>query len=94
MANKKRRGGDVSALFREIILAIAAAYGKPLGLSRSQVSKRCYGRGNFLDNLKAGKQSLSLVMVDRILDYFRDNWPDQAEWPYLRAIVITRDGNI
>ena len=89
-----RRGGDISALFREHILAIAAAYGKARRLSRSQVSKLCYGRGNFLDGLRRGEQCPSPVKIDQMLKWFRENWPENADWPFLRAIVITRDGNI
>ncbi len=89
MTKPARRGGAISATFRRKLIAYADAYGKAKNLSRSQVSKRCYGRGNFLDEFKAGTQSPSLAIIDQILDYFREYWP---EGPRLEADVTISDG--
>lgn len=78
-------------IVRDNLLAIAAAYRRATGRSLSAVSKEFFGRGNFLLNIKAGKHSLSVPQVDRVLKKFRAKWPDDAQWPMTRAIMMDRD---
>jgi hypothetical protein len=77
-------------IVRDNLWAIAAAYAKATGRSMAAISKEFYGRGNFLKNVKAGKHSLSVPQVDRILGKFRRKWPDDAQWPLTRAIMMDR----
>lgn len=79
-----------SKIVRDNLWAIAVAYRKATGKSLATISKDFYGRGNFLNNIKAGKHSLSVPQVDRVLAKFRQQWPDDAQWPMTRAIMMDR----
>jgi len=63
------------------LLAIAAAYGRATGKSRTSISKEFYGRGDFLDDLENRARTISVSRLDKILDDFRAKWPSVATWP-------------
>lgn len=75
---------------RQNLVKIADAYARARGISRSHVSKTFYGRGNFLDEFKRGRQSISIDKMDSILKAFREQWPDGAEWPFLPVVNMGR----
>ena len=88
MANGKRRGGEMCAIFRHNFGMMADAYGEALKLSPAEVSKRLFGRTDTLGKFRSGKTSISLVQADKVLKYFRDHWPASAQWPFCRSIMM------
>lgn len=80
----------VSDICRTNIRAILAAYRKATGLSLTTVSTRFYGNAGFLSAFLAGKRSMSLKKFDEVVDGIRADWPAEAEWPSVRAIILPR----
>lgn len=75
---------------RDNLLAIAGAYARAEGVPLSRVARRCYGNVNFFANLrKTG--DVSAPTVEKTLSWFRKNWPENADWPFLPAIFMDRD---
>ena len=73
------------------LINIASAYQKATGKSLADVSREFYGRGDFFARLKAGKRSISVKHVSRMLEKFRRKWPADADWPYVRAVFMTQE---
>lgn len=74
----------------ENLLAIVAAYRKATGKSLTTVSKDFYGRGDFFDQLKRGTHTISIDRLSSMLEKFRSEWPDGANWPLTRPIFMTK----
>lgn len=72
------------------LLAIAGAYAKATGKSLTTISKDFYGRGDFLNELKRGRKSVTIDRVDEMLTDFRDRWPAGAKWPLVRAPLMNQ----
>ena len=82
---------SVADLAKQNLLAIVAAYRKATGESLSEVSRKFYGKGNFFSRLKKGAPlTLSISQLDRILNRFRKEWPENGDWPLTRAIFMGR----
>lgn len=77
-------------LVRAGLLAIAGAYAKATRTSLSAVSRKFYGKASFLTDLKTKRQSISVRTVSRILDQFRDEWPEGVARPNIPAIFMGR----
>lgn len=75
---------------RKNLVAIAGAYAKATRTSLEQVSKRFYGNRGFLRAFKAGERSVSIDKLDEMVAAFIETWPEGADWPQLRAVVIAR----
>ena len=77
---------------RENLIAVAAAYArarkKPMTLA--QVSRKFYGSSAFLDEFKRGEKSITIDKLDEMLAAFHAAWPENGNWPTLRAVVIRR----
>jgi hypothetical protein len=71
---------------RRNLIQIADAYAKATRVSRSHVSKAFYGRSNFLDEFARGTQTLSVDKLDEMVEAFRKQWPEGADYPLLPAI--------
>lgn len=63
------------------LLAIAKVYAKATGATLPTVSRNIYGKAGFLDDLKAGRRSVTLTNLDVLLEKFASAWPDGVEWP-------------
>lgn len=92
-----RRAGPcypVPAMFRKTVvqnlLLIVGAYQKATGRSLSTISKQFYGRGDFLEKLKAGEHSISIDRLSALIEQLRAEWPDNAIWPMTRPVFMTR----
>lgn len=81
---------SVSDICRANARAIVTAYRRATGLSVGQVSKKFYGNAGFLAAFLSGKQSMSLKKFDQVVDGIREQWPAEAEWPSVRAIILPR----
>jgi hypothetical protein len=80
------------AIARKNLLDIALAYHKATGKSLSEIGREFYGRGSFFTNLQKGKQQqLASRSIDSMLREFRKRWPEKADWPYVKAIFMTRE---
>lgn len=77
-------------LVRDNLLAIVAAYRKATGKSLSDVSRTFYGRGGFLAQFKRGKCTLTLHSASVMLEKFRKDWPEGADWPLTHAVMMGR----
>ena len=75
---------------RKNLVAIARAYGEAEGVPLSTVSKRAYGNGSFLGQYAKGHGAISVEKVESMLAWFRANWPENADWPFLPAIFMDR----
>lgn len=78
----------IASVLRKNLRQIVASYRKATGTTLSQVSKRFYGNASFLEAFFAGEQSISLNKFDEMLAQIAAAWPDGAEWPYCRAVII------
>lgn len=76
---------------RKNLLKIAAAYAKAAKVPLKTVSSRAYGNPQFFDKLRSGEQSVSIKIVDQLLKWFRDNWPPNADWPFLPPLYMNRN---
>jgi hypothetical protein len=75
---------------RDNLRTIIASYRKATGASLSAVSKNFYGNAGFLESFLAGRQSMSIGKFEEVVQQLRDEWPEDAQWPPTRAIVIPR----
>ena len=80
----------LAQIARRNLCQIADEFARATGQPRSVVSKRYYGRSSFFDDLRKGKQSITVDKLDAILRAFRRDWPDNADWPFLPAILMDR----
>lgn len=78
----------VAATCRTNLRLIVAAYRQATGSSLSAVSKAFYGNAGFLDSFLKGTQSMSIDKYETVVTNLRTKWPENAAWPFLRAIVI------
>jgi hypothetical protein len=81
---------SVSRTVRKNLLAIVAEYRRATGASLSEVSKRFYGNATFLEEFKNGNHSISIGKLDTVVTKFRNDWPEDADWPYLSPIFMDR----
>lgn len=72
------------------LLALANAYAKARGIKLASVSKEIYGGVYFFEQLKSGQTTISIRRASVMFDKFREVWPDNATWPTLRPIIISR----
>lgn len=62
------------------MLAVAHAYGAATGLELSQVSWRALGDTKKLGALEQGAD-IQVGRYERVMQWFSDHWPADAEWP-------------
>lgn len=77
------------ALCKENLLKIAQAYARAERVPLSTVARRCYGNVNFFKLLQRG--SVTIRKIEEVLQWFRDNWPERADWPFLPPLFMARD---
>jgi hypothetical protein len=80
----------LQATVKENLCAIVDAYMSATGLSEAQISKRFYGNVQFFREFRIGKHSISVKKLDEIVAEFKERWPPDAEWPYLRPLLMGR----
>ena len=74
----------------ENLCQIAREFSRATGQPLSVVSKRAYGRSSFFAEYRKGKQTITTDKVEEILRYFRREWPENADWPFTRAVFMDR----
>lgn len=75
---------------RANILALATAYADATGMTVDQISKKFYGRGDFIGVFVIRKASISVDKLDAMIDRFAAEWPDSAPWPELQDVPAKR----
>jgi hypothetical protein len=78
---------------RSNLFALVAAYQKATGNSLNTISQKFYGNANFLADLKRPakdpkRASISIDKVDVMVEKMKKAWPEDAEWPMLRAAFM------
>jgi hypothetical protein len=88
------RSESLAKQIRKNLFAILAAYRKATGKSLSTCSREFYGKSSFFAKLEKGGppkgQSVSLDTLDEILNRIRAKWPEDADWPFLPSIYMSR----
>jgi hypothetical protein len=82
---------SIAATVRDNLIKLATAYAKATDKSMGQISKEFYGNGSFFDDLAAGDRSIGVDKLEKMVEQFRQNWPDGARWPLTRAIFMNRE---
>ena len=62
------------------LLTLAHAYAAAEGIELKTVSWRVFGDGKKLDALEGGSD-IQLGRYNSALDWFSENWPEEAAWP-------------
>jgi hypothetical protein len=75
---------------RTNLLTIVSAYQKATGATLTTVSKRFYGRGDFLREFKAGRHTISVDRLGAMIRQFHKEWPEDAPMPTTRPIFMHR----
>jgi hypothetical protein len=73
---------------RKNVLILVAEYRKATGYSLPTISNKFYGNADFLADFKAKKTSISVAKLDRMMAQIRIQWPKNADWPMLRAVLM------
>lgn len=79
---------DFAATAKDNLIRIAQAYARAEGIQLSTVGRRCYGNVNFFANLPRG--DVEIGTLQKVLTWFRENWPEGADWPFLPALFMDR----
>ena len=61
------------------ILGLARIMAREKGLKLTTVSRRVHGTDVFMQDFKAGKRTVTLRQVERMLRKFRKQWPDGVQ---------------
>lgn len=73
---------------KDNLLKIATAYAKAERVPLSTVGRRCYGNVNFFKLLRRG--AVTIRKIEEVLQWFRDNWPERADWPFVAPVFMSR----
>ncbi len=63
------------------ILKLAKLYGDHCGLAPATVSTYAANDGKLFKKLAEGRASCTLKRVERLVQWFSENWPEDLEWP-------------
>lgn len=90
MVNGVLLGAMIARILRDNLLTLAQNYARATKSSLPAVSKRFYGNVGFFAEFRAGGTSISIDKYDAVVERFREEWPSDREWPFLRAVVFAR----
>jgi hypothetical protein len=82
--------GMFEETIRKNLLAIVAAYRRATGQSMTSVSKRFYGRGDFLREFQAGRHTISVDRLGAMIRQFDEEWPEGADKPSTTPVFMMR----
>ena len=49
--------------------------------SLTTVSLRAAGQGLYFSRLEAGQIGLTFARLDKVMNWFSENWPEELDWP-------------
>jgi hypothetical protein len=73
-------------IMRQNMLAIAQTYASAKNQALPTVSKAFHGNQAFLGKYLAGEVAPTTETYWRMMDQFRQEWPEGVEWPKLAVI--------
>lgn len=73
---------------RANLKAIVRSYAKATGKTEAAVSREFYGSTRFLSDFYAGEKTISLDKFDSMLTAIYAKWPEGAERPVLRPVIL------
>lgn len=62
------------------LLAVASEYGARAGLKPTAIALAAAKDRSFFAAIDAGR-SITLRKLEEVLQWFSDNWPEDAQWP-------------
>lgn len=65
---------------KEALLSLAETFADHEGITHWAVSMRVFGKGNFFNNLKEGRDCYQ-ASLERAHRWFGENWPEDLAWP-------------
>jgi hypothetical protein len=80
MVRKNTHDADMEDTLRAHILSLAAAFEQATGSSWRTIGKVAMNDNTFFVRIGRG-DGFTIRTFDRILQWFSDNWPENAEWP-------------
>lgn len=63
------------------LLFVARAYCEARRLSLARTSTLVFNEGKKLDLIASGSADLATGRFERAMQWFSDNWPEDAKWP-------------
>jgi hypothetical protein len=72
------------------LVMVAQAYAKARRITLAGVGHRFYGNANFFAELRTEARSMTIEKYFAMIDAMRADWPDNAAWPFTRALIIER----
>ena len=66
---------------RAHLLQLASAYSTKTGQSYATIGKRALNDNTFFARFEAGDVGFNIRTFDKVVQWFADNWPADAEWP-------------
>lgn len=80
----------IAKTLRSNLNALVDAYARATGNKLETISKKFYGNKTFFRAFRARKCTLSIDKYGKVVEKFRDDWPEQAKWPSnLREVAIS-----
>jgi hypothetical protein len=79
-------------VLRENVVAIAKKYAEAKGRTLALVSVEVYGNRHLLPALEKDHKhgSVTILILGLMLAYFRKNWPENVDWPFLPPVRFER----
>ena len=68
-------------MLTDLFLSVAQAYLTAAGLKPKTLSHRVFGDAKVLPELLDGRRTLTFARGEAALQWFSDNWPENAMWP-------------
>lgn len=66
------------------LLILGRAFAQQRGISTQTAGRYIHGTFGFFEKLEAGDVSLTVKTYDKMIDRFREQWPEGARWPNIR----------
>ena len=70
----------MEAELKEILAKIAAEFARATGRKLGGIWAEAAKDGRFMDRIESG-QTFTVKTYDRAVQWFSDNWPENATWP-------------
>lgn len=66
---------------REELISVSDCYAAAMKIGRQRVSTIVLQRGATLQKIADGVADVTTATFERAMQWFSDNWPDDAAWP-------------
>lgn len=79
---------DFEDICRRNFMKIIRVFARAKGIQLAAVSRWIYGKSDFLGAFERGDTSMSIKNFSNALDKLANNWPKNASWPFLPAMLF------